>query len=152
MYQAVLLLFLGVVFPTHSPTPEGKAFGFWAGGHIVYFECILLVNLVLLRHSHNMTGWGELLIFLQVTSYFWLVYLDSILMVQGDIAYFSEEFYSSRTAWLGCLLLALLVYVEQGAYYVCCIIKGCFKVRSNCKTEIKETSLLENSPSDLEVS
>jgi len=79
MYQAVLILFIGMVSTQESPTPSGKTYSFWAGGHIVYFECVLIVNLVLLRYSHNWTGWGELLIFLQVTSYFWIVYLDSIM-------------------------------------------------------------------------
>jgi len=47
-----------------SPVADGKTFNFWAGGHIVYFECILLANMVLLRQTHNFTGWNELLIFL----------------------------------------------------------------------------------------
>ena len=41
--------------------------------------CVMVANLVLVRATNNFTGWGELLIFLQVTSFIWIVYLDSIL-------------------------------------------------------------------------
>ena len=116
MYQAAIILFVGMLATQESPTPDGKTYTFWAGGHIVYFECVLLVNLVLLRYSHNWTGWGELLIFLQVTSYFWIVYVDTILFPTGVLAYFSDEFYSSWTAWLGCALLASTIYIEKHVF------------------------------------
>jgi len=95
-----------------SPVADGKTFNFWAGGHVVYFECVLLVNLVLLRQTHNFTGWNELLIFLQVSSFFWLVYLDSILL-KGPIMYFFDEYWSSKTAWLGVLFVVGILFIEK---------------------------------------
>ena len=62
LVQAVIILFLGMVFTQESPCPNGKSYTFWAGGHVVYFECVLIANLVLLRNTHNFAGWGELLI------------------------------------------------------------------------------------------
>jgi len=123
MYQAMLILFVGLVFTQESATASGKTYSFWAGGHIVYFECVLIANLVLLRYSHNLTGWGELLIFLQVTSFFWIVYVDTIMFPTGVIAYFSDEFYSSWTAWLGCFLLASLSYIENKCIQVYSILR-----------------------------
>ena len=78
LYQALLVLFIGMVATQNSPTPDGKTYTFWAGGHVVFFECVLIVNLVLLRASHNLAGWGEFILFLQVTSYFWILYIDTI--------------------------------------------------------------------------
>lgn len=80
LYQALMILFLGMYFTQESEVPSGKTYTFWAGGHVVYFECVLLANLVLVRSTNNFMGWGELIIFLQVASYFVIVYLDSILL------------------------------------------------------------------------
>lgn len=85
---------------------------------MVYFECVLLVNLVLLRATNNFTGWGEFVIFLQVASYFIIIYLESIILTKTVIAYFMDEFMSSSTAWLGCLLVAASVYIEKYAYFM----------------------------------
>ena len=80
LYQALIILFLGMTFSQESEAPNGKTYTFWAGGHVVYFECVILANLVLIRSTNNFMGWGELIIFLQVASYFIFVYLDSILL------------------------------------------------------------------------
>ena len=42
-----------------------------------------------------------------------MVYLDSIIMQKGVIAFFFDEFWSSWTAWLGCLFVASLIYLEK---------------------------------------
>jgi len=74
---------------------------------------VLVVNIVLLRGSHNMTGWGEMIIFLQVASFFVFVYFDSELHTTGEIAHFFDEYLSSWTAWLGVILVASLVIIEK---------------------------------------
>ena len=109
-----MILFIGMVASQDSPTVMGKTYNFWAGGHIVYFECVLVANLVLLRATNNWTGWGELLIFLQVTSFFWILYLDSTILT-SDISYFFGEWLGSTTAWLGCLLIFGLVFIEKAS-------------------------------------
>ena len=98
-----------MIFTQDSATSaDGKMYSFWAGGHVVYFECVLVVNLILLRWTHNFTGWNEFVIFLQIASFFILVWLDSIWLTNGAIAYFWEEYMSSWTAVLGCLLIAFI--------------------------------------------
>ena len=113
LYQAVAILFVGMVFTQESPTPSGKTYSFWAGGHIVYFMCVLTANLILVRSTHNFTGWTELLIFLQLLSFPVILYLDSILFTNGVIAYFFDEWLSSTTAWLGVILIASFIFVEK---------------------------------------
>ena len=107
-----------------SPVPNGKTFNFWAGGHTVYFMCILLVNLVLLRGTHNWQGWGEALITLQVASFFLVVWLDSVLLKYGPIAYFWDEFMSSRAAWLGVFLVGAFLLIENSIVDMLGILKG----------------------------
>ena len=66
----------------------------------------------MLRQSSNLTGWNELLLFLQVTSFFWICYLDSVIFTTSTIAYFSDEFYSSEAAVFGTLFLVYLIFIE----------------------------------------
>ena len=101
-----------MVFTQESETPSGRTYSFWAGGHVVYFMCVLTANLVLLRATHNYTGWGELFILVQLVSFPVIVYLDSILLSHGVIAYFFDEFLASWTAWLGVLLVGAVLFVE----------------------------------------
>ena len=117
---------------------NGKTYTFWAGGHVVYFECVLLANLVLLRSTNNFTGWGELVIFLQVVSYFVFVYLDSIILTQSAIAYFFDEFMSSVNAWLGCVLVASTIYIEKYFVHIC---KEIIRIRREAKVH-RESKVL----------
>ena len=97
-----------------SPVADGKTFTFWAGGHIVYFMCVLTVNIILLRSTHNWTGYSEGVVAMQLLSFFILVYLDSVLLTTKEIAYFFDEYLSSWTAWLGVLLVGSMLFVEKG--------------------------------------
>ena len=78
----------------------------------MYFMCVLIANLVLVRATHNFTGWGELFILVQLVSFPVIVYLDSIMLTSGVIAYFFDEFLASWTAWLGVFLVASILYIE----------------------------------------
>ena len=66
------------------------------------------------------------MLLLQVTSFFWIVYLDSIFLPEGVIAYFFDEYWSSWTAWLGCMLVASLIYLEKA-------VLDAMKLLNNCK-------------------
>ena len=35
---------------------DGKTFNFWAGGHHVYMNCVLLANILILKMKHAYTG------------------------------------------------------------------------------------------------
>ena len=63
MYQAVQILFVGMYASQEAQVANGKTFTFWAGGHIVYFMCVVVANLVLIRSTHNLQGYGEFWIF-----------------------------------------------------------------------------------------
>ena len=41
------------------------------------------------------------------------MYLDTIVFPTGVIGYFSDEFYSSWTAWLGAVLIASIIFIEK---------------------------------------
>ena len=103
-----------MVFPQLSPIADGKTFSFWAGGHIVYFMCVLMVNIIILRSTHNWTGFSEAVVAMQFISFFVILYMDSIMLTTGPIAYFLDEYFSSMTAWLGVLLMAAILLIEKG--------------------------------------
>ena len=113
LMQALLIIFVGMYATQETPVESGKTFNFWAGGHVVYSECVLAANLVILRQTHNYTGWNEALIALQFASFFIVVYLDSVTLTQGEIAYFWDEFTSSWTAWVGCFLVGSSIIIEK---------------------------------------
>ena len=68
--------------------------------------------MVLLRGTHNYTGWGEAFVLLQLVSFPVILYLDSIILTSGPIAYFFDEFLASWTAWLGVIFVGALLYIE----------------------------------------
>jgi len=68
-------------------------------------------------------------VFVQVTSYFWILYIDTIFFTKGVIAYFSDEFYSSWTAWLGCALLVFWLYVENRVIEVFDLLRSMYRQR-----------------------
>ena len=81
----------------------------------------------MLRQSSNLTGWNELLLFLQVTSFFWILYLDSVIFSTGTIAYFSDEFYSSVNAVFSTILIAFLIYLEKMGYRAVSLLRSMIK-------------------------
>jgi hypothetical protein len=52
----------------------GQTIGFWAGGHHVYMNCVLLANLIILRMSHNITGFNLVIISGQIAAFFVLLF------------------------------------------------------------------------------
>jgi len=85
-------------------TPEGKTFNFWAGGHHVYMNCVLLANLIIIKMMHNITGFNLVIIGAQIASYFVILYYFQMTL-QTDVIYrFADEYVSSPAAWLGSIL------------------------------------------------
>ena len=100
------LMVLSCVFYTSEDTlvPDGKTFNFWAGGHHVYMNCVLLANLIILKMQHNITGFNLFIIGGQIISFFVLLWYFQH-ELQTDVTYrFMDEFVSSPTAWLGSIL------------------------------------------------
>jgi len=85
--------------------------------------CVLIANLVLIRGTHNFQGWCESVIFLQVASYFLLLYMDSVILV-SPISYFYDEFMGSWTAWLGVLFIGASLFVEKATLDAIALVKS----------------------------
>ena len=103
--QALMILMCSFVAAEDSPVDDGKTFNFWAGGHHVYMNCVLLANLIILKMQHAYTGFNLVIITLQIACYFLLLWYFSV-ELQTDVIYmFMDEFLSSWTAWLGCFFI-----------------------------------------------
>ena len=72
--QAAMILFVCFWASQESPVDDGKSFTFWAGGHHVYMNCVLLANIIILKMQHNYTGYNIFIVGLQIASYFVLLY------------------------------------------------------------------------------
>ena len=57
-----MILMLVYVAAEDSPTEDGKNFTFWAGGHHIYMNCVLLSNLIILKMQHTFTGFNLIII------------------------------------------------------------------------------------------
>ena len=90
-------MILAVVFYTSQDTvlEDGKTFNFWAGGHHVYMNCVLLANLIILKMQHNWTGFNMIIIFCQIASYFVILFYFSFTLTTDVLYMIGEEFLSS---------------------------------------------------------
>ena len=97
-----MILMLCFVWPQESLLEDGKTFTFWAGGHHIYMNCVLLANLIILKMQHNFTGFNLVIVFCQISCFFALLWYFNH-ELQTDVIYlFWEEFMASKSAWLGC--------------------------------------------------
>ena len=103
--QALMILLVCFWTSQDSALENGKSFTFWAGGHHVYMNCVLLANIIILKMQHCYTGYNMMICLAQIASFFGLMYYFSI-ELQTDVIYrFMEEFVASRTAWLACFFI-----------------------------------------------
>jgi hypothetical protein len=82
---------------------SGHAFNFFESGQNVFWVCIFIANLTLLRMHHNWTGWGEGLLLLAAVSYFLIAYIESQYTMFPVVYKFWEESTSSTSAWYGAI-------------------------------------------------
>lgn len=68
--QAAMVLYVGFWASEMTPVADGKTFNFWAGGHHVYMNCVLLANIIVLKMTHNFTGFGVIVIGMQIASFY----------------------------------------------------------------------------------
>lgn len=57
---------------------SGRTFSLWPSGQNVFFTCLCLANLRILALASTFTFWGELLMALQIASYFGLLYFENM--------------------------------------------------------------------------
>lgn len=129
-------MILGVCFyvAEDSPVEDGKSFNFWAGGHHVYMNCVLLANLIIFKMQHNYTGWNAVIIAAQISSYFVLLWYFSI-ELQTDVIYrFMDEFTASNPAWLGCFFVVSSLWTIDNMLHALRV-----ALRSCWETDVKQT-------------
>lgn len=64
--QAAMIIAVSFWTSQESPVDDGKNFTFWAGGHHVYMNCVLLANIIILKMQHNWTGWNFAIVVWQI--------------------------------------------------------------------------------------
>jgi hypothetical protein len=102
-----------------------------AGGHNVYAACVISCNFVILAMQHNWTFLGELLMALQIGSYFGTVLIQAEFSRFFLIYQFTEEYFTNIAAWLGfflCIVFSLLlISLANSELNLCC--KRCCRKR-----------------------
>ena len=99
--QALMILLVVFWCSQETPVSDGKTFNFWAGGHHVYMNCVLMANLIILKMQHAYTGFNLIIVLGQIGCFFGLLIYFSMALTTDVIYRFMDEFVSSKTAWLG---------------------------------------------------
>lgn len=73
-----MILMVCFVLPEENKTSDGKDFTFWAGGHHVYMNCVLLANIMILKMQHNWTGFNLIIVIGQISSFFLFLWYFSV--------------------------------------------------------------------------
>lgn len=76
--QSGMILMLCFYSPEDSPIEDGKSFTFWAGGHHVYMNCVLLANIIILKMQHNWTGVNCVIVGAQIVSFYLCLWYFSV--------------------------------------------------------------------------
>jgi len=138
-YHAIIILFCGMVVTQIAVFANGQTYDFWAGGHVVFFFCIVVVNLVQLQMTNNLTGWGELLIFSQILFFFpsyWVI----CWWADDNVVYgIFEQWHMLPVTWFGlALTCCILMLFDWGVLQILGYIKGVAK-KSDKYTVISES-------------
>ena len=98
-------MILAVVFYTAEDTAvvDGKTYNFWAGGHMVYMNCVILANFIILKMQHAFHVFNFVIIAGQIISFFVLLWYFQFALTTDPLYKFMDEFIASPTAWLGSL-------------------------------------------------
>ena len=58
---------------------DGKDFGFWSLGHVVFGVCVVIANTVMCFRFNNHQGWGEILCFGSILVYYTVLFAQGFL-------------------------------------------------------------------------
>lgn len=75
-----------------------------SAGQNVYVTCVIVANLTILSLTHNWTYWGELLMFMQIFSFYPIMATFAEVPIFEPIYKIMIEFLSSAPAWFGLFL------------------------------------------------
>jgi len=85
--------------------PEADpCFSLMSAGQTVYVACVIVANLTILSLTNRWTYWGELIMLLQIFSFYPIMTTMTESMLFDTIYKLMFEFLSSFYAWLGLLL------------------------------------------------
>ena len=97
---------------------DGHQSTFWAGGMLVYGVCIVLVNLVLMVHINNFTGWCELIILLHVLFFCVVLYFETHVTYFPQVSGLWLEITGSPINFLGCVLVISSIFTFDRAWQI----------------------------------
>ena len=103
--QAAFILFAVFVTSEDTVLPDGKTFNFWAGGHHVFMNCVLMSNIIILKMQHMFTGYNLFICCAQVACFFVAMFYFQHEIQTDPIYMFMEEFLASPAAWLGSIIV-----------------------------------------------
>jgi hypothetical protein len=63
-----------------SSNSQGKEGDLWTSGQIAYGAVVIIANIKLLASFNIYTGWGEVIIFLSILTYFIVYYIESVII------------------------------------------------------------------------
>lgn len=107
----------------------------------MFWVCLFIVNLTLLRMQHNWTGWSEFFIFGCALHYFAIAAILSTSKSFPIVYKFWDESTSSPSAWYGAILSICTLYtIDYMAAYTLRKIKQDF-INPAFKTNLFETKL-----------
>lgn len=137
--QALMILMVCFYTAEDTQIENGKTFNFWAGGHHVYMNCVLLANLIILKMQHAYTGVNIVIVTLQICSFFFLLWYFSM-ELQTDVIYrFMSEFVSSKTAWLGCFFVVTSLWtIDHMLHALRLSMAYCFASKDETPAQILE--------------
>ena len=105
-----MILFLCFILPCLTLLPDGHTFEFWAGGHHVYFICIIFANIIVLKLQNTYSGLNETIMILHIACYVGSLYVWSEYMKFSVIYGFWDEWVTCWTAWFGIIMCVLSLW------------------------------------------
>ena len=142
--QSLMILYVCFWVSQESPVEDGKTFNFWAGGHHVYMNCVLLANIIILKMQHAYTGFNLVIIGAQIVCYFFLLWYFSV-ELQTDVIYmFMDEFVASKVAWLGCFFIISSFWtIDNMLHAMRLCLRKCYDKEEKDAVETLEEEIIE---------
>jgi hypothetical protein len=72
----------------------------WIDGHLAYGIAIIVANMTIMQRFHNYTGWGEILIYGSILSYFTFLFLEGLISFFDEIYYIFDSMFTSPLIWI----------------------------------------------------
>ena len=118
MVHAIIIYYVNFFALNHvhayfGGSDQGKAIGFWIGGHIVYGSCIIVANLLILLRFNNFTGYGEFTVFLMILAYFVIFGIESLIPSLTQIYGIYVPAFTSSLVWWTVILSASFCVVTE---------------------------------------